>query len=279
MSARTHALDYRRDDDFRMWAGMVGLSALFHLIFFAGVFLSPHFRSSRPYIPSAVEVDLVSLPTGEPPAKRLPPSRVEKEETVNPKAPPEVKKEPLVQAKPEEAVSMAPKEIEVKKSIKHKTYDASKAIKSAISKIEEKEPESRPRNVQRAIDKLKRDVEGKDGVVMQSTAGQGTGEKALDILDVYNAEIWQRIQKNWAFSEEMVRGRKDLEATIVVKIMAAGEIRDIWFEIRSGNTYFDDSALKAVKKSDPLPALPKAYVGPYYEVGFRFNLSELQRER
>jgi len=74
----------------------------------------------------------------------------------------------------------------------------------------------------------------------------------------------------------MVRGRTDLEATIIVKIMKQGEIRDVWFESRSGNTYFDDTVFKAVKKSDPLPPLPERYRGPFYEVGFRFNLSELQ---
>ncbi|NVL90332.1 MAG: TonB C-terminal domain-containing protein, partial [Desulfobacterales bacterium] len=48
-------------------------------------------------------------------------------------------------------------------------------------------------------------------------------------------------------------------------------------EKRSGNSYFDDSVFKAVRKSDPLPPLPEGYLGPFYEVGFRFNLSELQR--
>ena len=109
------------------------------------------------------------------------------------------------------------------------------------------------------------------------TAGSGVSNKTLELLDIYNAEIWHRIQKNWAFSEEMVRGRTDLEATIIVKIMRKGEIRDIWFEKRSGNSYFDDSVFKAVKKSDPLPPLPEGYLGPFYDVGFRFNLSELQR--
>ena len=44
-------------------------------------------------------------------------------------------------------------------------------------------------------------------------------------------------------------GHTNLEAVIIVKIMRDGEIRDVWFEKRSGNSYFDDSAHKAVKKS------------------------------
>jgi colicin import membrane protein len=262
---------------------MIGLSVLCHIIFFSGVLFVPYFRFSKSYIPSSVEVDLVSLPQSgpkpSPGVKPAPPPKEEKKEVVMPaekvKPPPEVKKTPV--AKPAEAVSVSPKKIEVKKSLKHKTYDASKAIKSAIAKIEKEAPKSRQSSVQRAIDKFKEDVEGKDGVAMQGTPVKGTGKKALDLLDIYNAEIWHKIQKNWAFSEEMARGQRDLEATIVVKIMREGEIRDIWFERRSGNGYFDDSALKAVKKADPLPPLPKGYRASYYEVGFRFNLSELQR--
>jgi colicin import membrane protein len=258
---------------------MIGLSVLCHLIFFSGVLFVPYFRFSKSYIPYSVEVDLVSLPQSgpkpSPGIKPVPPPRAEKKEVV--KQAEKVKPPPEVAMKSKEAVSVAPKKIEVKKSLKHKTYDASKAIKSAIEKIEKEAPKSRQSSVQRAIDKFKKDVESEDGVAMQGTTGRGTQKKALDLLDIYNAEIWHKIQKNWAFSEEMARGRRDLEATIVVKIMREGEIRDIWFERRSGNGYFDDSALKAVKKADPLPPLPKGYTRSYYEVGFRFNLSELQR--
>ena len=59
--------------------------------------------------------------------------------------------------------------------------------------------------------------------------------------------------------------------------MKTGEIRDLWFEERSGNDYFDDSVLRAMKKASPLPPLPEGYSRPYYELGIRFNLSELQK--
>ena len=96
-------------------------------------------------------------------------------------------------------------------------------------------------------------------------------------MDIYNAEIWHRIQKQWAFSNQLAQGKTNLEATIVAKIMKTGEIRDLWFEERSGNSFFDDSVLRAIKKASPLPPLPEGYAYPYYDVGFRFNLSELQK--
>ena len=106
--------------------------------------------------------------------------------------------------------------------------------------------------------------------------GEGT-KKALELLDIYHAEIWDLIRRNWAYSEELDQGRSHLEAVIIVKIMRDGEIRDMWFEERSGSNYFDDSCLRAVKKSNPLPPLPDGFLKPFHEVGFRFNPSELQR--
>ncbi len=129
-----------------------------------------------------------------------------------------------------------------------------------------------------AIDQLKKEVEGGGGVVVNGGAADAQiSQRNLELLDIYNAEIWYQIQKSWAFSQEMARGQTDLEAVIIVKIMRDGEIRDIWFERRSGNSYFDDSAFKAVKKSNPLPSLPEGFLQPFYDVGFRFNLSELNR--
>jgi colicin import membrane protein len=274
-----------------MWVWMTGLSILCHVLFFSGVLFLPELRIAKPYIPSAVEVDLVSLPQVESgpqtaPGQRAvksaeepkPPKPAKEIESVKPKEKPVQAVEAKPEKTPEKAVSMAPQPLQLKRSLKKKTYSASKVIRSAIARIEKEAPESRPRPVLQAIDKLRDEVESHAGVVMRDgTARSGVSKKTLELLDIYNAEIWHRIQKNWAFSEEMVRGRTDLEATIIVKIMKEGEIRDIWFEKRSGNSYFDDSVLKAVKKSDPLPPLPEGYLGPFYDVGFRFNLTELQR--
>lgn len=279
----------------RSWIGMVALSILCHILFFSGVVFMPELRFDKPHIPSAVEVDLVSIPQVESESQASSdqvPSAAQaevKEAPVEPVKPAEQPKpskpaKQLESVKPKEKpvqapVSMAQKgPLQVKRSLKHKTYNASKVIRSAIARIEKEAPESRPRPVLQAIDRLKGEVESdRRAVVTGGMARGGVSKKTVELLDIYNAEIWHRIQKNWAFSEEMVRGRTDLEATIIVKIMRKGEIRDIWFEKRSGNSYFDDSVFKAVKKSDPLPPLPEGYLGPFYDVGFRFNLSELQR--
>jgi len=228
-----------------------------------------------------VGVDLVSMPQGRP--LPPPPSAEPKRPSAESKPVKHKKKAvpiPAKQPEPETTTSSAPKPVKLKRSLKKKTYNASKAITSAIAKIKKKSGRSRPSNVLQAIDRLKQQEQQRQGAAETDGVGLGrTGKsaKALELLDIYNAEIWHHIQRNWAFSEEMDRGRADSEAVIIVKIMRDGEIRDIWFEKRSGSTYFDESVLKAVKKSNPLPPLPDGFLGPYYDVGFRFNLSELRR--
>jgi len=281
----------------RAWIGMTALSILCHFLFFCGVVFLPQLRPATHYVPSAVEVDLVSLPEGKPRAQPpsdqvavspqiddMPPS-AEPVSEKPPKGPepakPQEKPAQVPAAKPKETdakVSLSPKPLQVKRSLKKKTYNASRVITRAIARIEKEAPRSRPQPVLQAIDRLEKKVEGGEGVAMTggAVAKAGMSKKSLKLLDIYNAEIWYRIQKSWAFSEEMAQGQTNLEAVIIAKIMRDGEIRDLWFEKRSGNSYFDGSALKAVKKSK-LPPLPEEFLGPYYEVGLRFNLSEMQR--
>ncbi len=283
----------------RAWIGTIALSILCHISFFFGVIFLPGLQLTTPQLPSAVEVDLVDLPRGGPQAEPLAQRDEVEAEPPHPE-PAEAAKAPISEKPPEkpepveskekpvkveapppkEAVSLAPQPLEVKRSLKKKTYNVSKVIDKAIAKIAKQAPQSRSRSVLKAIDELKKQAkEGAGGVATRGAAQKaGMSRKSLELINIYNNEIWRhKIQKNWAFSQEMARGNTELEAVIIVKIMRNGEIRDLWFEKKSGNTYFDNSALKAVNKSDPLPPLPAGYIGPFYEVGFRFNLSELKR--
>lgn len=309
MPASTVVLDQDRDS-IGIWVAMTSLSILCHIILFTGVLFLPKFRHSKSLIPSSVEVDLVSLP-GPPPGRRsgrnltpasqpeaaessvhevrpagepLPakkaqvPKAAEKAPKIEEKAPKAAESKPL-----EAPVPLSPGPVKVKQSLKKESYDASRAIRGAIARIEKEADQSRPSPVLEAIGRLKKEtlddtqgLPGNGGDHGEGGAGEGGSKKGVDLLDIYNAEIWDRIRKNWAFSAELAEGRDDWEAIIIVKIMRQGEVRDVWFEKRSGNAYYDSTVMAAVKKSDPLPPLPLGYLGPFYEVGFRFNPTQLR---
>ena len=109
--------------------------------------------------------------------------------------------------------------------------------------------------------------------------GSGTGRVRIQgSILIYQAEIQYQIQKNWAFSQQLAGENTQMEAVLAIKILRNGEIEDIWFDKKSGNAYLDDSAYKALVKSNPLPPLPKDYMRPDYKIGLRFGPKGLKNE-
>ncbi|MBF0376852.1 MAG: cell envelope integrity protein TolA [Desulfamplus sp.] len=106
-----------------------------------------------------------------------------------------------------------------------------------------------------------------------SSGGQGAGTTS-EAIGLYNLELMYKIRQNWSFNEKLAGAENKIEVRILIKILQNGEIRDIWFETRSGNAHLDDSALKAVKRSNPLPPLPSGYTS--YDIGLIFTPSGLK---
>jgi colicin import membrane protein len=286
------------DVDNRTLFFYIGISLLLHIVLMTVFVVMPALTPSRRYIPSAVDVTLVSLPAlGNGAAKASTPETPVVESTVPEK--PAAKKEPVVkpvpvktpppQPKPEAEVSTAPTpkpETKKKESLKHKTFKPSEVIKGAVSKMEKEVEETRPSKLEEALNRLKQQVENEDrsrktdtgtgtgqaGTVIGSPSGSGLSSGQFrSRVQVYQAEIAYQVQKNWVFSELMSGGRTDLEAVLGFKIRPNGEISDIWFDQRSGNTYLDESAYRAIVKSNPLPPLPAGLFAGDYTVGIRFG--------
>ena len=274
------------------------VSLVLHAVLIASLIYVPVYTSyNKKLTHSIINVSMVTLPNqgaasmsaGQIEVKSKTQSSKQKKAQV-PKIPSDagIKKE-TSQSK---QVSVAPKKVyKTKKSLKKKTFKSSRVIKSAIKKIEKQVEESRPTHLLEAINRLKSEVgssEASDVVGMKAGmqteqggnmlgSSIGSGYQALKPIDIYKAEIPYHIEKNWAFSEQLAGGDSSLIAVVVIKIMQNGEIKDIWFEKKSGNSYFDESAFKAVKKSDPLPMLPKEYLKPYYNLGLIFTPSGLKK--
>jgi len=301
----------RIQDDSQRVLRFAVASFLGHLTLFGLILFSPDFLPEKRYLPSVIDVSIVSVnpaPTARRtagPQTTAPPQPAESEV---PEPPPEVPEPPPAPAaapvpvKPpppetaapveQEAVSIAPKakDFKEKTSLKRKTIVAKPEVQPPPPPAAQ-QPGARPEPVKSAIERLKKTLQSpppgspaKPGVAGGGTAagsaggasgwpGSGTGG---DLIDVYKAEIASRIQQNWAFSEQLAGGRKDLQAVIVLRILPSGEIGESWFEKRSGNDTLDDSAFRAVQKSNPLPPLPRGYFRSYYEVGLIFTPEGIQ---
>jgi colicin import membrane protein len=89
-------------------------------------------------------------------------------------------------------------------------------------------------------------------------------------LNEYYSLLWARIKQEWTIPENLLKEMVDLETIIVVIIERDGRIQKSWFEKKSGNALYDQSAMRAIKKADPLPAIPKELHEHALEVGIRF---------
>ena len=86
----------------------------------------------------------------------------------------------------------------------------------------------------------------------------------------YHDRIWRQIRSSWILPEG-VTSRVSLSTIVRIRIAPNGEIEQFWIEEKSGNDYYDQSALRAISKAKRLPPLPDELSDKSYEVGINFN--------
>ena len=289
MNKRVHSnscLPENKEYERRTFSFYFSVSLMCHVILFVILIFAPGYATNKRPSLSVINVSMVALPDAKsssgPDFQR--PAEVEKPAALKQKAPePKVasKTVPAPVQKPSKAISIAPKKTKIKTSLKKKTFKSDRVVKSAISQIEKNVEKSRPDQIRQAIDRLKDQVQksgptdrspNQDINNSQIPGGSGAvSKKVLELIDIYSIEIAYQIQKNWAFSEQLGGGQKNLEAYLALKVMPNGEIKDIWFDKRSGNSYFDESAKKAIMKSNPVRPHPPGVKKPFVDVGLRFT--------
>jgi len=101
-----------------------------------------------------------------------------------------------------------------------------------------------------------------------SSGGSSVLESRLS--DYYSA-IWAKIKKEWTLPGDLPKGKVDLETVIVITLERDGKVQKSSFEKRSGNAHYDQSAMRAIKKAEPLPPIPKEFSDETFEIGIRFH--------
>jgi colicin import membrane protein len=268
------------------WKSLIiffSVSLFVHGLFFCGMIFFQKFKMSKP-MPSVIQVDLVSfLPepeVEESVGKQQITQEIFKDEgiPINPvpkPLPPKVKKIPTI--KPDISLKTKPanlKELMARQEKKNKAADkkktkkpavkpkpeksTDKALEEARENLEKKIENQNQDKIARALSRLEKKVkgQGRTKVGQGSDPTVGVGKKGYKPIDLYKMVLGSAIEQNWVFNDTLARLDQKLEARILIKILKSGEIRDIIYETRSGNQYLDESAKKAIKKTNPLPPLP-----------------------
>lgn len=293
MSFFTHQKESALDSDDNhnhMGFFYIGVSILAHLFFLIAMLFLQNLHFTKP-LPPVIQVELISF-APEPVFEDLSSGQEEtvQEKVVDPAADitPETKE---VKAIPKKS---PPKEVEIKKpdiSLKTKPKNLQELIdnkqkkeeKKPVKKVEKPKEEKTEEpgdetdeQIAIALSRLEKLVQAQNQNKTDQNSdsqgkgsSQGTGKKNYTPIDLYNMVLASAITQNWVFNDRLANMDKTLETTVLITILKNGELREVFFETRSGNNYLDESAEKAIRKANPLPELPKGYSS--YTVGLIFT--------
>jgi TonB family protein len=101
-----------------------------------------------------------------------------------------------------------------------------------------------------------------------SAAGAGNGDKGKVLSPVYGQTVARLIRGHWSPQCNPRNNHKTLKTIVVVRVAANGNIVASWFEQESGDRLYDQAAMAAVTRANPLPALPPGQT--QLEIGVTF---------
>lgn len=271
------------------WGPVIAASLLFHAAAVGLMFFVPETLSIRRPDPGVVyEVRLVDMPgnggRGEAaaPEKKAAPPRAEAKKAVSiPKKKPARRIAPVQREKKPVIVAKKTAKIDTKPTKEKWEVSPSDLIDRAISRIERKEkakaapppPKTGAGHLERAL----ADVESRARSQIGGT-GSGRGGGVMGTaMQIYKAKITDHISGNWSYPVALQSGEEGLEATVVLTAQRDGSITSTRIAKRSSNTIFDESVLRAIERSDPLPPFPEVYRRSHDEIEIRFNLEELKK--
>lgn len=277
------------------------LSLIFHALFIAVLFIAPLLPRSRPEAPVYV-VDLVGgekiggMKVG---TEIAPPPKAKEAEPAPAAPPPRPKAETKKEAPPEKTKPVEKKAPEEKKvTIKEKTKAEPVKPDPALAKkeppketrAETKSSESasadsvRERLLQAAVERAKARAENPQKQALSTGPGEGEGAagpgvggrggpgvvRGMDFI-IYQNRMLGTIKDNWTW----VGQRSNLKVVVHFGIKDSGEIVGLKIVQPSGDPSYDESVLRAVKKSSPLPAPPESYRKDFADVELTFRPRDL----
>lgn len=267
------AVEFEKVDSYMemRWGPMMILSVLFHLaVFSIFLFLPESLPHRRPFEGVVYEVNLVEMPGGgvQKPAVTKPAETKKSGPAIKTNTPAKRIEGPKKKTQP---VVIAKRTVEKKRSpVKEPKKTASQMIDRAISRIERKVKTDNRSHVDRAISNLEKSV-----AIGKGTGAPG-GSPATGIpMQIYQMEVEGWIKSNWAYPVALGDSR-DLEAVVVLRVKADGTVLKTRFTKTSNSDIFDQSVIKAIERSDPLPPFPETYRKSYEEFEINFNLKDLE---
>lgn len=246
--------------DFPLW---LFLSVAIHLIPAIVIALIPR-PLHRDFRPPVYQVELMTRP--EAVIAEEAPKNEELVPREEPKVEPEVKIKVKVKDIKSKAIKMVRKEVVIPKP-KHKE-DAAKPD-DAIAKMREKiAAEEAVEGIRKKVREKETASSGGIKIAAKAPAKVYHYEELDDEMKAYYAKIRQIIRNAWTLPD--VLRNKGYKTVLAIHVLKDGTVQSLWIEKKSGNSSYDETTEKAIKKVTTLPPLPMGWKEGSIDLGFIF---------
>jgi len=218
---------------------------------------SPASKKAKPAAPAPA-------PKPQPKPQPKPATPAKAPEPAKPKPPPEKKVHLPDKDKPKPA---APKE-------EKKQERAQPAQPAAPPKAEPAgpKPEEALENV---LARLRKKAQGREKAEAGRAAGgaaSGWEDRQQELAyNEYYDQVERRVRENWIPPQNLDPERQDVMTVVSITLLPDGRVLKTLIEESSGDPLFDQSVMRAILKSTPLPPPPVGLKQQRYELGLRFH--------
>lgn len=192
--------------------------------------------------------------------------------------------QPVPRKKKHPAKPVKPKPKIVKKKAPRKSQEPKKGV--PVKKEAKKElPTKIKENEQVKEDKIKQEIKEEEEKKVSQAIEAIRKKKALALKEreensevskkfierqqqIYAAEIYSQIKRNWSIPETFSEDMGDFEAIVIIRLNPNGELADVRLEKPSGFHPFDESIIRAIKKAAPFSPPPLVLIEDEIEIGF-----------
>ncbi len=121
--------------------------------------------------------------------------------------------------------------------------------------------------------KLMASAKGTGSPIAGAGGGLTGGMGSLE-YNAYYDQISMRIWENWIPPHTYDPKTERYKTIVRIRILPDGTIEQNYIERSSGNRFFDESVMRAILKSNPLPPPPSGFATSSLEIGFIFDSSQ-----
>lgn len=125
--------------------------------------------------------------------------------------------------------------------------------------------------------RIKKRVGSRDRRVAKETARDEGGweQRQKEIqYKTYHDQVYRQVRGNWIQPPELEMGGQGRMTVVSITLLPDGRIVKSYIEESSGDPRFDQSVMRAILKSSPLPPPPIGLEEQKYELGLRFFVQQ-----